>query len=193
VSALVRVLLRRGIAMNTSSQQPFATQLFEHQPSLRRRAMTLCSRSADADDLVQETFVRAITHEQQFEPGTNLRAWLMRILYHAFVSRHRHTRRERAALERFAAELSRDEPKYQVECATELPDRIKRALGVLPDPMAEVVKLVDIDEFSYREVAESLNVPVGTVMSRLFRGRQRLALELTVSSHAMPPKCAAAA
>jgi RNA polymerase sigma-70 factor (ECF subfamily) len=179
--------------MNTSIPQSFATQLFEHLPSLRRRAMTLCPRSADVDDLVQETFLRAMTHEQQFEAGSNLRAWLMRILFHAFVSRHRRSKRERAALERFAQELDRAEPKYQVECVTEIPERIKRALGVLPDQMAEVIRLVDIDEFSYREAAESLNVPVGTVMSRLFRGRQRLALELTDSSHAMASKCAVAA
>lgn len=179
--------------MSTSTQPTFATQIFEQTPALRRRAVALCSRAADVDDLVQDTFLRAITHQQQFEAGTNLRAWLMQILYHAFVSRHRRSKRERLALERFTHELALAEPKYPVECATEIPERIKRALGVLPDQIAEAVRLVDIDELSYREAAESLNVPVGTVMSRLFRGRQRLALELTDSSHAIAAKCAAAA
>jgi RNA polymerase sigma-70 factor (ECF subfamily) len=121
-----------------------------------------------------------MTHREQFELGTNLRAWLLRILYHAFASRHRKAKRERRALQRFAFEPTGSDSSFAVECATELPDRIKRALGVLPDGMAEVVKLVDIDEFSYREASESLKVPVGTVMSRLYRGRQRLAIELSL-------------
>ena len=179
--------------MNSPTQATFATQLFEHLPSLRRRARTLCRSQADADDLVQDTFVRAIAYQDQFEPGTHLRAWLKQILYHAFISRHRRCRRERAALDRFAQEPHHVAPEFAVECATELPDRIKRALGVLPDGMAEVVRLVDIDELSYRETAEALNVPVGTVMSRLFRGRQRLAVQLTESSYALARNNEAAA
>lgn len=160
----------------------FATQLLEHVPSLQRRASSLCRGRADGDDLVQDTLLRAIAHQDDFELGTNLRAWLMRILYHSFVTSHRRHKRERLALERYLHEPNFSDLAPRVECATELPDHIKRALGVLPDGMAKVVRLVDIDELSYREAAESLKVPVGTVMSRLYRGRERLAAELAEKS-----------
>jgi RNA polymerase sigma-70 factor (ECF subfamily) len=128
--------------------------------------------------LVQDTLVRAIDNESKFAPDTNLRAWLLQILYHAFASGYRRRKRERSALERYALEPTFCDSAPAIECATELPERIKRALGVLPDGIADVVRLVDIDELSYREAAESLKVPVGTVMSRLYRGRERLAAEL---------------
>lgn len=171
--------------MEAPTSSNFATQLEEQLPSLKRRARHLCRSQADADDLVQETVLRAITHREQFSPGTHFRAWLKQILYHAFISGHRRQKRQLAAFDRYAVEPQSIPSEFAVECATELPERIQRALGVLPDSMAEVVKLVDIDELSYREAAESLNVPVGTVMSRLFRGRQRLAVQLTESSYAL--------
>jgi RNA polymerase sigma-70 factor (ECF subfamily) len=179
--------------MNSSSEVPLTTQFIEHVPALRRRAKALCRCSADAEDLVQDTLLRAFVFQARFEPGTHLRAWLMQVLYHVFVSRHRSRRRERLAFERYAHEPRQDAQAPVVECVTELPDSIKRALGVLPDSMAEVVRLVDIDELSYREAAESLRVPVGTVMSRLFRGRQRLAVQLSESSFALPRHGVAAA
>jgi RNA polymerase sigma-70 factor (ECF subfamily) len=171
--------------MDAPSPTNFATQIEEHLPSLMRRAHHLCQSRADAEDLVQDTILRAMTHCEQFVPGTHLRAWLMQILYHAFVSGHRSRKRQRLAFERYALEPQSNTYDFTVECATELPERIQRALGVLPENIAEVVKLVDIDELSYREAAESLNVPVGTVMSRLFRGRQRLAVQLSESSYAL--------
>lgn len=168
--------------MESTPQPSFATELEGQLPQLRKRASTLCRSRADGEDLVQETVLRALAHEQDFELGTNLRAWLMRILYHSFVSSHRRNKRERAALERFTHEPRFAEAGARVECVSELPDHIKRALGVLPDGMAKVVRLVDIDELSYREAALSLNLPVGTVMSRLYRGRERLAAELAEKS-----------
>ena len=168
--------------MTNPSSGSFATQLFEHLPSLQRRAHSLCRSNADADDLVQDAVLRALANQLQFELGTNLRAWLMQILFHVFVSGHRRKKRERMALDRFEHEPNVAEQGPRVECVTELPERIKRALGVLPDGMADVVRLVDIDELSYREAAESLKVPVGTVMSRLYRGRERLAAELAEKS-----------
>jgi RNA polymerase sigma-70 factor (ECF subfamily) len=164
--------------MSSDAPSLSATQLLAQIPALRRRAATLCRGRADVDDLVQQTLLRALEHRDQFAPGTNLRAWLLQILYHTFVSTYRRSKRERLAFERLAFEPSTCEIAPGVECVSELPERIKRALGVLPNAMADVVRLVDLDELSYREAAQSLNVPVGTVMSRLYRGRERLAAEL---------------
>jgi RNA polymerase sigma-70 factor (ECF subfamily) len=168
--------------MMSPEQQRFNHALVEHLPALRRRARSLCHNEYDAEDLVSDTLLRAMTHSEQFEPGTNLRAWLQRILFHCFVSRHRHGKRQRAAMERFTYECSISEPVLQ-QGAHELSNRVVLAMAELPAPMQDVVHLVDLCELSYREAAEELQVPVGTVMSRLFRGRNRLATQL---SNTMP-------
>lgn len=156
--------------------------MVEHLPSLRRRARALCHNEFDAEDLVADTFTRALTHTDQFEEGTNLRAWMHRILFHCFVSGHRQRKRQRAAMERFTYQCSIEEPVLQ-QGSHELSNRVVLAMAELPEAMHDVVHLVDLCELSYREAAEELRVPVGTVMSRLFRGRNRLATQL---SNAVP-------
>ena len=164
--------------MQTLDSQRLTNAIVEHIPSLRRRARTLCRNDFDADDLVNDTVTRAIVHAEQFENGTNLRAWLHRIQFHCFVSAHRRKKRERAAMDRFTYECSTTEPVTQ-HGSHELSNRVVLAMAELPESMQAVVQLVDLCDLSYREAADELNVPVGTVMSRLFRGRNRLATQLS--------------
>jgi RNA polymerase sigma-70 factor (ECF subfamily) len=156
--------------------------LAELLPELRARALRLCGERAAADDVVQDTFERALRFAGQYERGTNLRAWVLRILFSVFVTRWRRRRRERVALEGLAAD----------PCAWTAPDRFGppdagagaltrstfRKLQALPDGFREAVVMVDLRELSYREAARELGVPVGTVMSRLHRGRKLLAAEM---------------
>jgi RNA polymerase sigma-70 factor, ECF subfamily len=180
--------------MQTLDSQRFTLAIVEHLPSLRRRARSLCRNESDADDLVSNTVIRAITHAEQFENGTNLRAWLHRIQFHAFVSDHRRKKRERAAMHRLTYEYECEEPVTQ-HGSHDLSNRVVLAMAELPEPMEAVVRLVDLCDLSYREAAAELKVPVGTIMSRLFRGRNRLATQLSNVCPApnQTENCAAAA
>lgn len=184
--------LRVAVAMESSESTSVPVALVEHLPSLMRRARILCRSQSDAEDLVSDTVTRAITYAHRFEQGTNLRAWLHRVQYHCFVSNHRRNKRERAALTRLSYELQTEEPVVQ-QAGRELSKRVVFAIAELPTPMKAVVELVDLCELSYREAAEQLNVPVGTVMSRLFRGRNRLATHLSGPAAAPVDACAARA
>ncbi len=154
----------------------FALELLNSIPSLSARARCLCRNQADAQDLVQETLARALSHVHQFEIGTNLRAWLQQILFHLFVSRRRRVLRERSGLARFTAENHTSEISSDAQSpSATLSPRLELALEELPPKIGDVIRKVDIEELSYREVAEQMRIPIGTVMSRLFRGRRRLA------------------
>lgn len=155
---------------------PFALEMLNSIPSLSARARCLCQNQADAQDLVQETLARALSHVSQFELGTNLRAWLHQILFHLFVSRRRRMIRERTGLARFAAESqSSEHGGDSISHQLTLSPQLESALHELPQKIGDVIRKVDIEELSYREVAEQMSIPIGTVMSRLFRGRRRLA------------------
>lgn len=152
----------------------FTAELTLQLPSLERRAHTLCRCPSRAEDLVQDTAERALRFRDKFEQGTNLRAWLHQILFNLFVSSHRRGKRESAALGRFAEDATINwiqDPDPTMGVSLPL---LERALGVLPERLAAVVRLVDLDELSYREAATRLEVPIGTVMSRLSRARRRL-------------------
>jgi RNA polymerase sigma-70 factor (ECF subfamily) len=152
--------------------------LTELTPELFGRALRMARSTAIAEDLVQDTVERAIRFEGHYQPGTNLRAWVYQILFSVFVTRCRRARREKNAL----GVLSTD------PCAWTMPERpspmhdlsppVARALEALPRGFREAVTLVDLDELSYKDAAQKLNVPVGTVMSRLHRGRKMLAVTL---------------
>ena len=150
-------------------------------PELRGRACRLCGDPATADDLVQDTIERALKFAVQYERGTNLRAWVYQILFSVFVTRYRRTRREKNALR----SLSSDPCAWTVperfaspESAVSLTPRTREKLDALPDAFRAVLELVDLADLTYREAAGELGVPVGTVMSRLHRGRKLLASEL---------------
>jgi RNA polymerase sigma-70 factor (ECF subfamily) len=137
------------------------------------------SRSASvAEDLVQDTIERAMKFESHYIPGTNVRAWVLQILFSVFITRCRRMRRERNAV----AWLSTDPNAWTVPSSGEamhyLSPAVRRALGALPESFRCAVELVDLGEMSYRDAADKLGVPVGTVMSRLHRGRKLLAAAL---------------
>jgi RNA polymerase sigma-70 factor (ECF subfamily) len=158
-------------------------------PSLRAHAIKLCLDSVEAQDLVQDTIERALRFEQTYQPGTNLRAWLHQILFSLFVTRCRRLRRERRALERLSSDpcsWTRPEPPPAMQT---LPLSMEGAIEALPQHFAAVIRLVDLQEHSYRDAAKHLQVPVGTVMSRLFRGRRLLAGNL--EQRGPPTACAA--
>jgi RNA polymerase sigma-70 factor (ECF subfamily) len=144
-------------------------------PDLYRRALRLGRSEETARDLVQDTFERALRFENQYEPGSNLKAWLSRILLSVFVTRCRRFRRERRALESLThdpcAWTSPDHPT----ALQALSSPVARAVAALPEHFREALELVDLAELSYRDAADILGVPLGTVMSRLHRGRRLLA------------------
>jgi RNA polymerase sigma-70 factor (ECF subfamily) len=147
-------------------------------PRLRAHARRLCARECDALDLVQETVVRALVYERSFEPGTNLHAWLSQILRSIFVSRFRRTQRERRALDTLGADPFAWPHRDPVPPAAALGTRVEAALSELPVPFRSVIQLVDLGGREYLDAAAELAVPVGTVMSRLYRARRLLAARL---------------
>jgi RNA polymerase sigma-70 factor, ECF subfamily len=147
-------------------------------------ALRLTRNPSDAEDLLQEAYLRAYRGFGSFEPGTNLRAWLYRILTNAFINTYRKRQREPQTVsdeefedwylyERLAERGS--EPSAEAEVLEQLPDEdVQEALASLPEQFRLAVLLADVEGFSYKEIAEILDVPIGTVMSRLHRGRRAL-------------------
>ncbi len=146
---------------------------------LMGRAMRLTHSAAVAEDLVQDTVERALKFESHYLEGTNVRAWVHQILFSVFITRCRRARRERKAL----GWLGSDPCAWTcgedaAPAMQEVSPGVRRALDTLPASFRRVVELVDLQEMAYRDAAEVLGVPVGTVMSRLHRGRKLLAAEL---------------
>jgi len=147
-------------------------------------AFRLTRNAADAEDLVQETFLRAYRGFHQFEPGTNLKAWLYRILTNTFINSYRKKQREPQtdSLDEtedwylFSRMAERGtEPSAETSVIESLPDEdVQDALSSLPEQFRIAVLLADVEGFSYKEIAEITGVPIGTVMSRLHRGRKAL-------------------
>jgi RNA polymerase sigma-70 factor (ECF subfamily) len=151
-------------------------------PRLRARALRLCGDPAAAEDIVQDTIERALRFSHQYERGSNLAAWAFQVLFSVFVTRWRRRRRERKAL----TQLASDPCAWTVPAPFAPPDTgsgamtpsTQRTLDALPPGFRAVVILVDLEQRSYHDAAAALGVPVGTVMSRLHRGRKMLAGKL---------------
>jgi len=147
-------------------------------------ALRMTRNPADADDLIQETFTRAYASFGQFEPGTNLKAWLYRILTNTFLSSCRKRRREPQSapvgeisdreLARAASWPSSGLRPTETEVLERLGSQVLRALYELPTDFRTAVYLADVEGYAYREIAGLMGTPVGTVMSRLHRGRRQL-------------------
>jgi RNA polymerase sigma-70 factor (ECF subfamily) len=150
-------------------------------PDLRGRAMRLCADRTLSDDLVQDTIERALRFAGQYEQGTNLRAWAYQILFSVFITRYRRAGRERKALRILASDPHAWTQPVRFAppdaCGT-FTKATARAVDSLPAGFRSVVMLVDVGQRSYREAALELGLPVGTVMSRLHRGRKLLASRL---------------
>ena len=153
------------------SSGTFERELTELLPRLRRFAHALSRNGADADDLTQATVERALRSREQWQPGTRLDSWLYRIMRNLWIdiSRARIRKEKNEAPEEEAQNVG-DDPRGALEAAIEL-KRAMAAMERLPDEQREVVALILIEGFGYREVAEMLDLPIGTVSSRLVRGR----------------------
>jgi RNA polymerase sigma-70 factor (ECF subfamily) len=158
----------------------FSRSLAALRPELYGRAVKLTGAPELAEDLVQDTIERAIRFADSFRAGTNLRAWVHEIMRNVFIDRYRRARRERRAMVRLTADpcawTSHDEQRV-MEC---LSPPVERALREVPKQFREVVVLVDIAEMSYIRAAKQLRVPIGTVMSRVHRGRKILREKVSV-------------
>ena len=174
---------RRSAVAVSADGPDLATQLIALVPQLRARARRLCGDEAAADDVVQDTIERALRFSHRYEPGTNLRAWAFQVLFTVFVTRWRRCRRERNALSR----LAHDPCAWTVPIRFTAPDEgdgalfpsTRRTLDALPEGFRAAVVLVDLEQRTYLDAAQALGVPVGTVMSRLHRGRKLLAEAMT--------------
>jgi RNA polymerase sigma-70 factor (ECF subfamily) len=162
----------------------FEAEALPLRPRLYFAALRLAGNHADAEDLVQEMYLHAYRGFARFEPGTNLNAWLHRILRNAFINGYRQRQRRPVVVPEDASPNSRLS-QVEVELSAEatvvdaLPDeRLQDALWALPARYRRVVLLHDVDGFSYKEIASMVGAPLGTVMSRLHRGRKALREQL---------------
>lgn len=153
-------------------------ELVQHLPALRAFALSLTREGASADDLVQDTIVKAWTNMDKFQAGTNLRAWLFTILRNTFYSSRRKTRREVNDTDGIHASRQATRPDHDGKLAL---NDFRAAFRQLPDEQREALILVGASGFSYEEAAEMTGVAVGTVKSRANRGRRKLSELLDLS------------
>lgn len=159
----------------------FEREALSSLDSLYRTALRLTRRPADAEDLVQETYLKAFRSADQFTPGTNLRAWLFTILHNTARNRARDRARDVVVADSDAVERAEDLPAVREDESPEarllrdvLTPELQAAIDALPDAFREAVWLRDVEEFTYAEIADMLAIPAGTVMSRISRGRRML-------------------
>ena len=170
---------RRLSTADAAAQPPgFEADALSHLDSLYGTALRLVRNEADAQDLVQDTYVKAFKSARQFTPGTNLKAWLFTILHNTFRNRRRDQGRDPVDVDSdrmdTAAPVDPAATPEQQLLRGSLDVNLQDALDALPEAFREAVWLRDVEEFPYAEIAEMVGVPVGTVMSRISRGRRML-------------------
>ena len=157
----------------------FTREALSYVDSLYGTALRLTRRPADAEDLVQETYLKAFRASSQFERGTNLKAWLFTILHNTFRNMRRHDVRnpvdvDSETVDRAADVMAQDHTPEQLLTRATLDADLQAALDALPEAFRQAVWLRDVEEFSYGEIAKIIGTPIGTVMSRISRGRRLL-------------------
>jgi RNA polymerase sigma-70 factor (ECF subfamily) len=168
-------------------RQEFEAEAMPHMQALYNFALRLCRDSEDAADLVQETFLKAFRFFDKFERGTNCKAWLFRILKNSYINRYRKTSKEPDVVGYDVVEdfyetirdpnIAASAPEEEV-FSNAMDDVVARAIEELPEEFRTVVILCDIEEFTYEEIADFVDCPIGTVRSRLHRARKMLASRL---------------
>lgn len=162
------------IALFSFAKHKARKELTGQIPRLRRYAHVLCRNHSDSDDLVQATLERALSRLEQWKPGTDMRAWLFTIMHNLSVNQLRKQKQQNDIL----SDQGQDLDQFPAASAIRQPDsivsEIEAGLSRLPADQREVLILVGIEELSYQQTADVLDIPIGTVMSRLNRARQRL-------------------
>lgn len=172
--------VREGVS---PQRREFEREALGHLDAMYATALRLTRSPADAEDLVQDALLRAYRFWDRFEAGTNLKAWLLKILTNTFINKYRRSKRERALVEGGEAQsagqgmMSRSAMRaltQPVDAAQRrlLAREIERALEQLPEDYRVMIVLADVEELSYREIADVVGCPIGTVMSRLHRARK---------------------
>jgi RNA polymerase sigma-70 factor, ECF subfamily len=187
---------RRGVDSSSVPPREFEREALAHLSALLAVGTRLTKNTAEAEDLVQDTYVKAMRARRQFEAGTNMRAWLLRILTNTFINRYRRGGLEKSVIEGPDADPLADgwigastlaamrDPESQA-LRPVLEREIRTALDELPDEFRLAVVLADVEELSYREISDIMGCPIGTVMSRLHRGRRLLKGRLYEHARAM--------
>lgn len=163
----------------------FETLMLRHRTPIYSFLLRFTGERTRAEDLVQETFLKAIRAQRQYQPGTNMKAWLFTILHNTFLNTRRQAGRapttvDSEMVERAAADVAASvETPEQLLMRASLDADLQEALDLMPDAFRQAVWLRDVEEFSYAEIAKMLKVPIGTVMSRISRGRRLLHAHLT--------------
>jgi RNA polymerase sigma-70 factor, ECF subfamily len=174
-AAVPPVQIRRGV--DTPEAVLFEEMVTAHLDALYRTALRLTGRPHDAEDLVQETYLRAWRSLHTYRPGTNPKAWLFRILHNARIDRYRASTRTVQTVD----EIEGQDPAFVIHDTPEslvlagvLDAEVRQAIMALPEVFRACLILADLEGFSYQEIADILGIPRGTVMSRLFRGRRAM-------------------
>lgn len=171
-------------AVAREGNEAFAEAALSHLDSLYGTALRLTRRRQDAEDLVQDTYLKAFRSAHQFEPGTNLKAWLFTILHNTYRNMRRHDGRSpvdvdsealsRAIEARAADDAAGGQTPEQILTRAALDRDLQEALDGLPEPFRQAVWLRDVEELAYADIARVVDAPIGTVMSRISRGRRAL-------------------
>ncbi len=175
------------MTVNMTTRENFTHDAMQHAPQLFSTAMRMTRNRSDAEDLVQETFIKAWRSFATYQQGTNLRAWLFRIMTNTYINKYNAQQRKPTETELDDVEelflykrlgsvdqsqLSQSAEDQMLSLFTD--DEVKKALEELPDQFRIPVLMSDVEGFSYKEIAEILEIPLGTVMSRLHRGRKSM-------------------